>query len=294
MRKKLFEAKGAFHPLLSLFSLIIIASLLAIGVLMLLGKWTGEDYMAQVETPSLGVLVAQLFVQHFFFFIIPGALTIYIFPALRQKETFTFKNVNWQNLGLIALLFLLGLPQVGLLTWINNQIPLSGNMEAMESQVNGYLKTLLSSGNMALVVFLIGLVPAIGEELVFRGVIQKTLENWTNKPHLAIFLSGAIFSLIHFQFAGFLPRMFLGMLLGYAYYFSKSLLVPMLLHFLFNASQAVAMILNPAMIDELGDASTVELPAWWVIALTLVGFILVFAQLLKQDNGKNGIMAQTV
>ena len=284
MLKKIIEAKGAYHPILVLFSLVIIASLLAVGVLMMLGRLTGEDYMGQVDSPGLGVLTAQLFVQHFFFFIIPGALTIYMFPALRQKGTFIFRNTDWNTLGLIALLFVLGLPQVGLLTWINNQIPLSGNMEAMESQINGYLKTLLSSGNMALVVFLIGLVPAIGEELVFRGVIQKTLENWTQKPHLAILLAGAIFSLIHFQFAGFLPRMFLGMLLGYAYYFSKSLWVPMLLHFVFNASQAVAMVLNPEMIDELGDTTSIDLAPWWVLALTLIGFILVFSQLLKQDN----------
>ena len=284
MLKKIIEAKGAFHPFLVLFSLIIIASLLAVGVLMFMGKLTGEDYMAQVDTPSLGVLTVQLFIQHFFFFIIPGALTIYMFPALRQKGTFIFRNTDWNTLGLIALLFVLGLPQVGLLTWINNQIPLSGNMEAMESQINGYLKTLLSSGNMALVVFLIGLVPAIGEELVFRGVIQKALENWTQKPHLAILLSGAIFSLIHFQFAGFLPRMFLGMLLGYAYFFSKSLLVPMLLHFLFNASQAVAMVLNPEMIGELGDTTSIDLPAWWMLALTLIGFIFVFRQLLKTSS----------
>ena len=278
------EAKGEFHPILVLFSFVLIASILAMGLLALLGKIYHVDFITPTESPSLSVLITQLFTQHFFFFIIPGALTIYMFPALRQKGTFSIKNKKSTTLGLIVLLFVLGLPQVGLLTWLNNLIPLSGNMEAMESQVNGFLKTLLSSGNMTLVVLLIGLLPAIGEELVFRGVIQKTLENWSRKPHLAIFLSGAIFSFIHFQFAGFLPRMFLGMLLGYAYYFSKSLLVPMILHFVFNASQAVAMVMNPEMIDELGDPNAAELPAWWVIALTLSGFVLVFIQLLKQDQ----------
>ena len=281
------QTKDSLYPIWALIVFLLISALLASGLLVLLGSINGVDYLQQTASVSLNILTTQLVIQHFFFFIIPGALTIYLFPTLRKKGTFALKNIDLNKIGLIVLLFVLGLPQVSVLTWLNNLIPLSGNMEAMESQVNGFLKTLLSSGNMALVVFLIGLVPAIGEELVFRGVIQKTLENWTKKPHLAIFLSGAIFSLIHFQFAGFLPRMFLGMLLGYAYYFSKSILVPMLLHFAFNAFQAVAMVLNPEMINELGDTNAVELYSWWIMLLTIIGFALVFIQLLSMDKDLN-------
>ena len=283
------QTKDSLYPIWALIVFLLISALLASGLLVLLGIINGVDYLQQTASVSLNILTTQLVIQHFFFFIIPGALTIYLFSSLRKKGTFALKNIDLNKIGLIVLLFVLGLPQVGVLTWLNNLIPLSGNMEAMESQVNGFLKTLLSSGNMALVVFLIGLVPAIGEELVFRGVIQKTLENWTKKPHLAIFLSGAIFSLIHFQFAGFLPRMFLGMLLGYAYYFSKSILVPMLLHFAFNAFQAVAMVLNPEMINELGDTNAVELSSWWIILLTIIGFVFVIIQLLSMDKDLNKI-----
>ncbi|HHB79224.1 MAG TPA: CPBP family intramembrane metalloprotease [Saprospiraceae bacterium] len=287
MLEKLWADKSALHPILVLFSLVLVFSLMALGLLMLLGKMNGVNYLEPVDNPSLHYLEIQLIVQHFFMFIIPGALTIYNFPALRQKGAFALSFIGWDKLGLIVLLFVLGLPLVGLLTWLNMKIPLSGNLEAMESQVNGFLRTLLSTGNMGLVVFLIGLVPAVGEELIFRGVIQKTLENWTRKPHFSILVAGLIFSLIHMQFAGFLPRMFLGMLLGYAYYFSGSLIVPMVLHFVFNASQAVAMVLNPEMIDELGDSTSVDLPAWWVILLAGIGFVLIFIRLIALDNTDN-------
>ncbi len=280
------HAGHPFHPLMSLVSLVILFSLLALGVLYALGKMDHIDYLdkASMEHASIRTIQVELLVQHIMLFIIPGALTIFIFPLLRPKGTFSLGQVDWERVGLVSLLFVVGLPIVGILSWVNMQIPLSGNMEAMESQVNEAIKTLLGSGNIPMVVFIMGLIPAIGEELVFRGVIQKSLENWTNRPHLSILLAGAIFSLIHFQFAGFLPRMFLGMLLGYAYYYSGSILVPMVLHFLFNATQAVAMVVYPEMLDELGKTGDVEMPSWWAGLLAILAFGYIFSLLLKRES----------
>jgi len=87
--------------------------------------------------------------------------------------------------------------------------------------------------------FILGLVviavlPGIGEELVFRGLIQNELWRGSKNIHVAIWLSAFLFSAIHLQFFGFLPRLFLGALFGYLYYWSGNLLIPMAAHFFHN------------------------------------------------------------
>ena len=54
------------------------------------------------------------------------------------------------------------------------------------------------------------MIPAIGEELLFRGAVQRLFLRWVRNPHVAIWVTGTLFSFIHFQFYGFLPRMVLG------------------------------------------------------------------------------------
>ena len=89
----------------------------------------------------------------------------------------------------------------------------------------------------------IALIPAIGEELTFRGVLQQSLTRRCN-VHVAIFLSAFIFSFIHFQFYGFLPRMFLGLVLGYLFYYSGSIWTSILMHFVNNGAAVVVAYLD--------------------------------------------------
>ncbi|WP_216690994.1 CPBP family intramembrane glutamic endopeptidase [Hymenobacter siberiensis] len=91
-------------------------------------------------------------------------------------------------------------------------------------------------------VLVIGLVPAVAEELVFRGVIQKNLVRWFS-PHVGVWLGAAIFSAIHMQFFGFVPRFVLGLVLGYLYLWSGNILVSMAAHFTQNAFQLVLLYL---------------------------------------------------
>jgi len=84
-------------------------------------------------------------------------------------------------------------------------------------------------------ILVIAIMAGIGEELLFRGVLQKILINWTRNTHIGILCAAIIFSVIHFQFFGFFPRMILGMVLGYLYVWSKSIWVPIIAHALNNA-----------------------------------------------------------
>jgi membrane protease YdiL (CAAX protease family) len=94
-----------------------------------------------------------------------------------------------------------------------------------------------SSGVPLVVAFLsIAIIPALCEELVFRGVMMPLLAKMTRNIHAAVWITAFLFSLIHMQFYGFLPRMIMGALLGYFVVWSGSLWASILAHFINNAS----------------------------------------------------------
>ena len=123
-------------------------------------------------------------------------------------------------------------------------------------------------GGLLLNMIVIALIPAIGEEMTFRGVLQQWLTRKMN-PHLAILLSAAIFSFIHFQFYGFLPRMFLGVLLGYMFYITGSLWTSILMHFLNNGTAVVLYYLNSKSVIDI-DVEHFGAMKGWVVALSAV------------------------
>jgi membrane protease YdiL (CAAX protease family) len=81
---------------------------------------------------------------------------------------------------------------------------------------------------------MIAILPAIGEEFMFRGLIQRLLKDWLGNIHLAIFISALLFSAMHMQFYGFFPRMVLGIMFGYMFYWTGSLWIPIFAHFIQN------------------------------------------------------------
>jgi len=87
---------------------------------------------------------------------------------------------------------------------------------------------------------LFGFLPALGEELVFRGALFSILKDWTGRKHLTVFISAFVFAAIHIQFYGFLPRFLMGVGFGYLFIFTGSLWAPIFAHFLNNTVAVVA------------------------------------------------------
>lgn len=83
-------------------------------------------------------------------------------------------------------------------------------------------------------ILLIAVIPALGEELLFRGLLQRIFIEWTKSSHWGIWISAIIFSAIHLQFFGFLPRLFLGVFFGYLLEITGSLWLPIAAHFINN------------------------------------------------------------
>ena len=116
----------------------------------------------------------------------------------------------------------------------------------MEDQAAGLTKFLTdfnSPGRLLVGLVVIAIVPAVAEELVFRGGVQRNLVVWFNSRHVGVWLAAAIFSAIHVQFFGFVPRFVLGLVLGYLYEWSGNILVSMAAHFTQNAFQLILLYL---------------------------------------------------
>jgi len=96
-----------------------------------------------------------------------------------------------------------------------------------------------SSGALALNILIIAILPAFGEELIFRGVLQKILSDLFRNKHAAVWVTALFFSAVHLQFFGFLPRLILGLAFGYLYLWSGTLWLPIIAHFVNNAVPAL-------------------------------------------------------
>jgi membrane protease YdiL (CAAX protease family) len=147
--------------------------------------------------------------------------------------------------SLVIILTFFTLPMNNYLTYFNNQLELpsalSGIQEyfvskeaQMEDIMNGFL-SVQTFGGLLMNIIIIGLIPALGEEFLFRGLIQKLLIKGFKKVHLAVILTAFVFALFHFQFLSLLPRFVLGIILGYLYIWSGSLWMSILMHFINNS-----------------------------------------------------------
>ena len=115
--------------------------------------------------------------------------------------------------------------------------------EDQAAELTRFLTQFTSLGRFLVGLLVIAVVPAVAEELVFRGVIQRNLIRWFGSRHVGVWLAAALFSAIHFQFFGFVPRFLLGLVLGYLYEWSGNILVPMAAHFTNNALQLLLLYL---------------------------------------------------
>jgi len=131
------------------------------------------------------------------------------------------------------------------------------NMEDSAADLTVQFLTMDSFGAFALNMLMIGVVPAVGEELLFRGCLQKWMEKGLKNPHVAIIIAGFIFSFFHFQFYGFLGRWIMGVILGYLFYYSNNIWYPIIAHFLNNGFQVLLVYLGSMPLDEV---ATPELP----------------------------------
>jgi hypothetical protein len=154
---------------------------------------------------------------------------------------FKFLAISRQNSILVIAIMLLITPFIGFLLEWNMMIPfpdwLLSSDGKSEAIVEAFLK-MSTYWDLLFTLLVVAVVPAIGEELLFRGYLQQKFGKWFGNIHTSILITAFLFSAIHFHFQGIIPRFVLGVLLGYLFYWSQSLWLPILAHFINNA-QAV-------------------------------------------------------
>jgi membrane protease YdiL (CAAX protease family) len=160
------------------------------------------------------------------------------------------------------------------------------NMEENAMELTELFLDTKSIGGFLFNIFMIAVLPAIGEELMFRGVLQKQFSDWFRNNHMAIWFTAFLFSAMHMQFYGFLPRFFLGVIFGYLFFWSGSIWLPIIAHFINNTiAVTVYFLINNGKINEsveeigtTGHGSLIYLP----ISIILIAVILF--QIYKQEE----------
>jgi uncharacterized protein len=142
------------------------------------------------------------------------------------------------------------------------------NMEEKLQEMTQVLTNFSSPGRLLIGFLVIAVLPAIGEELTFRGLLQNKLQRLTGNAHVAIWMAAVIFSSIHFQFYGFFPRMLLGALFGYLYVWSGSLWLPILAHFVNNAFTLLMVYLYQQKVSDF-DVEKSPFASWPLVLLSL-------------------------
>ncbi len=142
---------------------------------------------------------------------------------------------------------------------------------------------------------IVAIVPGIGEELLFRGVIQNLFNKAKINPHIAIWLTGFLFAAFHGQFYGVIPRMLLGVLFGYLYYWSGHLGYAMIAHFVNNFFMLSMVYIRDIGLIEYDIESDNQSPDFWVVLLfAVITTALLFSFHRIFQTQKNGRLAKGI
>src|SRR5574344_174139 len=219
----------------------------------------------------------------------------FLFPALLVAVFFYDRPKRFLNLDLDSNKWLLGLagavvmllciPLSDVLKQWNDAWHLGGAFQSLEQtlrqsgelseQTMENLLNVSGVGNLMVNLLVLALIPAVCEEFFFRGCLQNILQRWFTNPHIAILVTAAIFSLAHGEVFAFIPRFGMGVLLGYLFYMSGSMVVNVCANFANNAIVVLTYYLYNEHILSSNYADSMILP-WWVVLIATVAASGVF------------------
>lgn len=229
----------------------LLASFTALAVLKLVGY---DHIIANLSNPdltdnkTLNVFRIVQIAMHMGLFLVGPVLYLLLVEQNPIQKLGLDQNPYWVNYILIVILMLVCLPGINFIHTLNQALHLpswlSGTEKWMQEKedsakdLTDAFLAMKSYKDLAVNLIMFGFLPALGEELFFRGALFTIIKEWTQKKHLTIFIIAFLFSAIHLQFYGFLPRFLLGVGFGYLFIFTGSLWAPIIAHFL-NNSMAV-------------------------------------------------------
>jgi membrane protease YdiL (CAAX protease family) len=241
---------------------------------------------------SLSLLMVKLFEietgTKYYIYIMQsvGSFGVFLVPALlfsycATKDWFSYSKsdkifpLSWVSYVLPLSLFIL--PVIACLGYFNEQIVFPNFLHNIETwmremeKANAMLAKTLTHDSTLPVLFtnivIMALFPALFEEFLFRGTLQPFFTKWFANKHVAIIVTAFIFSAIHFQFFGFIPRFLLGIYLGYLFVWGKSLWLPIVAHFLHNALSIIGDYSAQHRNIDLDTIDPTQIQAFYPVAL---------------------------
>lgn len=230
---------------------------------------------------TAGALRIATVIQDVVVFIIPAVATALIvtrYPA-RFLEIDRAPGVRMTLLAIAAMLAMV--PAMNAVIAWNESLSLPASLASLEQQMKAaeenaaqLTATLMSGsgiGSLVISLLIVGVLAGFSEELFFRGTLQRLLTNGSGAPHAAIWVTALIFSAIHFQFYGFVPRLLLGAFFGYTLYWSGSVWVPVVLHVINNSivvftTWATAAGMKMLPVDDIGKSPS----QWWAVVISVL------------------------
>ena len=261
----------------------LLSSFLALGILHTYSGGNAEI----LQSPNMVRLLQ--FITATDTFLIPAFLWGWL-CSNSVKEYLFIKNIPNAKVLWFALLGLLMIePTISLTEFLNKQVTFPGFLEPVENwmrekeeAIKQLTMTLLSEKGVfafAMNIIVIAITAAVTEEFLFRGALQRIVGKWIPNYHVAIWVVAFIFSAFHLQFYGLIPRMLIGAYLGYLLYWSKTIWLPVLIHFANNAIAVIVMSNGnlkeyELITGELSKEAILSLTIVSIIGLTLFYFVV--------------------
>ena len=252
--------------------ILVWLGIMAVLTLLAAGLWyavLGNDQSTE------GLKWLQLF-QTVGTFLLPPICCAWIWDAdhkpfrLLQMD----RGTDWKLFLLAIGIMICAAPAINLLADWNSKVELPECLDSIEQKMKAYeqqaaqlTERFLQADNvwqLLLNIGLMALLPALAEELSFRGTLQQILGN----KQIAIWATAIVFSAIHMQFYGFVPRMLMGAMFGYIFVWSGTLWIPIVMHFTNNGLAVIAYYIfgsENSYADTIGAGAT-----WWLGMLSLI------------------------
>ncbi|MDC0204395.1 CPBP family intramembrane metalloprotease [Flavobacteriales bacterium] len=285
--KGIYENKSSASRVGILFFLIFVSVILHTLLAVALVALFADNGMAVIQNQDLSnqtsinyLKLMQLF-SGIGLFITPTLLYAYL-----TNFDFKFTKLSRQNTILVIAIMMLIPPFIGLLLEWNMMISFPEWLLQFDINSEAFVIAFLQMDtiwDLFYTILVIAVVPAIGEELLFRGYLQQKFGSWLRNPHTAILITAFLFSAIHFHFQGIIPRLVLGVLLGYLFYWSNSLWLPILAHFVNNA-QAVIFSYPLFKVDSGAYSMLSEAKISPMVALFSLASVVLLLYILRQNT----------
>ncbi len=215
--------------------------------------------------------------NHIIIFTASSLIWIFIYY---RKSFFKYRLLDALLIVYFLCWLLFSFPLIAYTAQLNMMVELPEWASSVDNNAMEFLIQMLNMegiGDLIINIIIIAIVPAIGEELLFRGVILKELLMTKINPHLVVILVAVIFSLFHFQLSSFFPKLVIGLILSYSYFWTRNLMYPIIIHFFNNALQVTLLYTASDQIKNAVPEDTPPVPVFSIILSAILCAIIVDA-----------------